>query len=89
LHLPNAFFGVGWPAAVQVVLAFMMGSGLYSLRRLTGTLVVPMIVHAVWDYLTFTLSVSQHTPDAAQMGAMLVTYLLSLSIGWKLSGVRA
>lgn len=88
LHLPNAFFGLGWPAAAQVVLAFLMGSGLYSLRRLTGTLVVPMLVHAAWDYLTFTMSASHRTPDAMQMGVMLTTYLVSVGVAWKLSGVK-
>lgn len=89
LHAPNGFFGVGWPVLVQVVLAFLMGSGLYSLRRLTGTLVVPMIVHAAWDYLTFTMAASNLHPDPIQMGAMLLAYLVSVFVGWKLSGVKA
>ncbi|MGR3805346.1 CPBP family intramembrane glutamic endopeptidase [Marinibacterium profundimaris] len=34
---------------VQAVVAFMMGTGLYLVRRLNGGLIAPILVHAGWD----------------------------------------
>lgn len=50
LHIPNMFFGL--PAAsmpIQVVLTFIMGSGLYAVRRVSGTLLLPIALHGLWD----------------------------------------
>ena len=50
LHIPNVLFGVPlWAMPVQVVLTFVMGSALYAVRRMTGTLIVPMMLHGLWD----------------------------------------
>lgn len=53
LHLPNWAFGVGPAAMAQVVLAFMTGTMLYLARRATGTLLVPMFLHGLWDFSQF------------------------------------
>ena len=37
----------------QVVLAFMSGSMLYLVRRMSGTLVLAMLVHGLWDLASF------------------------------------
>jgi membrane protease YdiL (CAAX protease family) len=54
LHLPNAFFGqsVGGTAS-QMVFAFAVGMTYYVTRRLSGTLIVTMALHAVWDFSIF------------------------------------
>lgn len=37
----------------QMVFAFIMGTGLYFIRRATGLLVVGMVIHGLWDFSTF------------------------------------
>lgn len=50
LHGINAFFGQSVPATIrQIVFAFLMASALYVTRMVTGTLVVAMVIHAMWD----------------------------------------
>ncbi|MEZ5077140.1 MAG: CPBP family intramembrane glutamic endopeptidase [Solirubrobacterales bacterium] len=39
---------------VQVVFTFVIGSVLYASRRATGLLIVPMILHALWDFTLLT-----------------------------------
>lgn len=54
LHVPNAFFGQSVQTTVQqVVFAFAVGLTYYVTRRLAGTLVVTMGLHAIWDYSVF------------------------------------
>lgn len=51
LHLLNALAGQALGTTIeQVVFAAAFGSVLYVARRLTRTLVVPMLLHAVWDF---------------------------------------
>jgi len=42
------------PTLFQLVFTFVMGSVLYAIRRSTGTLIVPMILHGAWDFMSFT-----------------------------------
>lgn len=54
LHIPNAFFGVPWESVpVQFVMTFIMGSAFYAVRRLTGTLIWPLVLHGLWDSAVF------------------------------------
>ena len=78
LHATNAFFGVGPLALVQVVLAFCVGSGLYLLRRLGGTLLLPMLVHAAWDFSTLASGLDADPPGAVAFAFMASTWVLSL-----------
>lgn len=51
LHLLNILAGAGvGPTLVQVVFAASFGSTLYLARRLTGNLLAPVLLHAVWDF---------------------------------------
>ncbi len=54
LHAPNAFFGqsVGG-TAFQMVFAFAIGTAYYVTRRVSGTLIVTMVLHALWDFSVF------------------------------------
>lgn len=54
LHVPNAFFGQSVAGTLQqVVFAFGVGLTYYVTRRLAGTLIVTMLLHAIWDYSVF------------------------------------
>jgi membrane protease YdiL (CAAX protease family) len=54
LHGANIVLGqdVG-PTLQQIAFAFVFGSVLYAARRSTGTLLVPIVLHALWDFTTF------------------------------------
>lgn len=55
LHSINLLLGQGAvPTVRQVIVTFVIGSGLYVARRTTGLIVVPMVIHLVWDYSAFT-----------------------------------
>jgi membrane protease YdiL (CAAX protease family) len=67
LHLPNAFFGIGALAIVQVFITFGMGSVFYLARRVSGSLIPAMVLHGLWDFSTF----SAHVPYAGLMAPLL------------------
>ena len=55
LHAWNLVAGQGIGAtAAQIVFTFALGSVLYACRRATGALVIPMLLHAGWDWMSFT-----------------------------------
>lgn len=57
LHLPNALLGAPLAGSmVQVVLAFISGTVFYLIRRTSGSLVAPMLIHALWDFMAFSRS---------------------------------
>jgi membrane protease YdiL (CAAX protease family) len=54
LHIPNVIFGLPlWAMPFQVLLTFVIGSGLYAIRRMSGTLILPMVLHGLWDSSLF------------------------------------
>lgn len=78
LHAMNGLLGIGALALLQVVLAFCAGTCLYLLRRLTGSLFVPVVVHAAWDFSTFVPAAGQVASPVAGMALLMVTYLVGL-----------
>jgi uncharacterized protein len=65
LHGLNVLFGQGaLDTVTQVGAAFAAGTVLYLLRRLAGSLIPCMLVHAFFDFTTFTLPA-----DAAASGS--------------------
>jgi membrane protease YdiL (CAAX protease family) len=67
LHAWNLVAGQGIGAtAAQIVFTFALGSVLYACRRATGTLVIPMLLHAGWDWMSFT-GQSDAFKDAADL----------------------
>lgn len=79
MHLPNAFFGPGLAAsAVQVVFAFLAGSALYVVRRLSGSLALPMFLHGIWDFSMFATQVSNADTGDVRTLLQFGTYLFGL-----------
>jgi len=61
IHVPNVLFGQSVASTVQqVVFAFAVGLTYYVTRRISGTLIVTMVLHALWDFSTF---IQAHSVD--------------------------
>ena len=59
LHVPNVLYGQGGGATVgQFLFASLVGVVYYVLRRFTGTLIVPMVLHGAWDGALFSIDFS-------------------------------
>ena len=71
LHGLNVFFGQSIGATLhQIVFAFVLGTAFYVTRRVTGLLVVTMVIHAIWDFGALG---TEHTGgDAARSAGLLV-----------------
>jgi membrane protease YdiL (CAAX protease family) len=79
MHLPNGFFGAGFVASsVQVVFAILAGSGFYLIRRISGTLLIPMILHGAWDFASLTHIASEGADSPLKHPFQIGTYLLSI-----------
>ncbi|MEZ3161838.1 CPBP family intramembrane glutamic endopeptidase [Microbacterium sp. BWT-B31] len=69
------------PTIVQVFDAFLAGSVLYIARRVTGSLVLSMVIHGLWDFSAFAL---QHGVESEYAPIVLGTHtavmLLSLAV---------
>jgi membrane protease YdiL (CAAX protease family) len=83
LHVPNAFFGQSVRStAQQVVFASAVGLMYYVTRRVTGTLVVTMGLHAIWDFSVFIQDHSvmnlDDKPIAAGGALLSVTIVLGI-----------
>lgn len=83
LHGINAFFGqsIG-STAIQMTVAFLIGTAFYVTRRVTGLLVVTMVIHALWDF--GAIGIGDNTPPAAaaflQYAAAIVALVLLVKI---------
>ena len=79
MHLPNSLFGAGFVASLaQVVFAFLAGSGFYLIRRISGTLLIPMILHGAWDFASLTHITSEGAASPLKVPFQMGTYLLSI-----------
>lgn len=84
-HLWNAVVGrtVG-EAAFQAGFTFVLGGLLYAIRRGSGGLMVPIVLHAAWDFVTFSAeSVAFADPDAirpAREGSPFALFLLIMIV---------
>ena len=67
MHVPNVYFGLPMTnMPIQVILTFIMGSGLYVVRRMSGTLLLPIILHGLWDSSLFLTVATGGTPSSIQ-----------------------
>ncbi|QCK88140.1 CPBP family intramembrane metalloprotease [Phreatobacter aquaticus] len=71
VHVLNGFItGKFGEAAVQALAATLTGLAMMAILLRTGSLVVAMAYHALWDFLTFSMSAGQKagTVEAAAAG---------------------
>jgi membrane protease YdiL (CAAX protease family) len=83
LHGINALFGQSIGSTiVQMGAAFLIGTAFYVTRRITGMLVVTMVIHALWDF--GALGIGDKTPPAIagflQYAAAIVAIVLLVKI---------
>lgn len=82
LHGLNIVTGQALGATVQqIVFAFVFGTALYFIRRVTGLLVVGMVLHGLWDFATFV----GHGPGDDENGVP-VSHLISMPFLYVLIG---
>jgi membrane protease YdiL (CAAX protease family) len=89
LHVPNAFFGQSVrDTAQQVFFAFGIGTAYYVTRRVSGALVVTMVLHGGWDFSVFLQghSVDRLADKPVALGGVLMgpIILISLIAIWRL-----
>jgi membrane protease YdiL (CAAX protease family) len=82
IHVPNLVFGqaIG-PTIQQVLFAFAVGLTYYVTRRIAGTLVVTMALHAIWDFSTFIQARSVERLDDATPSLGSFAMYLAVIIG--------
>jgi membrane protease YdiL (CAAX protease family) len=83
LHAINVLFGQSGKATVtQIVMAFIAGTALFVTLVSTGTLIVGMLLHALWDWGTLGMQATggRQKPIAGVLG--LVTYAAALASIW-------
>ncbi|MFD8769707.1 CPBP family intramembrane glutamic endopeptidase [Microbacterium oxydans] len=57
-HFVNVLLGAPLAGTIsQVGAAFLMGTTLYILRRVTGSLIWAMVLHGLWDFSVFATGV--------------------------------
>ena len=66
----------------QVALAFVMGGALYLVRRVSGLLVVGMVLHGLWDFAFFVAAGPGHGNTTADVtsGAVVAGVLMDLTL---------
>lgn len=81
LHALNVLFGQSVTSTVQqIAFAFVMGTALYVVRRVTGALVVCMLVHAFWDLSTFVAEASTGETTAFSALALLQYVVILVAV---------
>lgn len=87
-HLPNLLAGQALtPTLIQVTYAFFMGITLYVSMRLSRSILLPVAMHALWDFTTFTSkSQPQSTTLSLASFVLLLTILILnfVAVGWSL-----
>lgn len=54
LHIPNVIFGLPLSQMPgQLILTFIMGTAFYAMRRVSGTLILTIVLHGLWDSAVF------------------------------------
>jgi len=81
LHVPNVIFGLPMEAIpIQVLLTFIMGSGFYVIRRMSGTLILPMVLHGLWDSSLFLNVATGVQPSAVQFAVYPLAIACAIAV---------
>lgn len=88
LHGLNLLFGQALlPTLQQIGLSFVAASVFYVLRRISGTLIWAMVLHAIWDFGSFVGSSIPAGPGAILALGSFLQYagmLVGLIAAWRL-----
>ncbi len=83
VHAMNGLFGQTWrQTGVQLGLTFVAGAAFYVTRMTTGSLVVAMLLHALWDFGLLGTSATGRTVRPPQVVALVAVYLSGLVALW-------
>lgn len=78
-HLPNVLVGQALgPTLNQVCYAFFMGVALFVSMRISRSILLPVAMHALWDFSTFTCK--SHLPAPPLSQATVVLFLATVSL---------
>lgn len=81
LHVPNVIFGLPMEAMpIQLLLTFIFGSGMYIIRRTSGTLILPIFLHGLWDSSLFLSNTTGVEPTAAQWGIYPLAIVCAIAV---------
>lgn len=85
-HGGNALSGQDIPTTImQIFSTFLLGSVLYVARMVTGTLLVPIVLHGLWDVAALSISTSDIVVAVlSQVGNLFqwIAIILSLFAVW-------
>ncbi len=65
---------------VQVLLTFIMGSGFYAIRRMSGTLILSMILHGLWDSALFLNVAVGGAPSSIQYSVYPIAIICVIAV---------
>jgi hypothetical protein len=83
LHGMNAFFGQSAKTTItQIVMAFLGGTALYVTRLTTGTLLVGIVLHAMWDFGTLGIASTKRQQNPLVGLLALLVYLVGIVTIW-------
>ncbi|NTW64175.1 MAG: CPBP family intramembrane metalloprotease [Chlorobiaceae bacterium] len=81
LHVPNVIFGLPFSSMpYQVLLTFIYGSGMYAIRRISGTLILPMVLHGLWDSSLFLSASTGVEPSAVQFAVYPLAIVCAIAV---------
>lgn len=90
MHIPNIFFGA--PAATvltfQMLNTFVFGSLMWFTRRLSGTLLLPMFIHGLWDTSIFLPRATGSDGNPVQLLVIPVAIVCAIAVLKRNKGLR-